>query len=184
MQRKLLRKRDAVIAMFRMLCRMARFSRTHQTESASAIVHNRRWIVLLQCVPVDCPVFQIVVQFSQFLSVLLRQCRTGCDVDRPGKPGEPECEGTTEDSITLAWEPPTKDGGKPIKGYIVEKREKGSKRWTKYATVSALYNTLAVRLSLNVTVCYRVSSLIKFYAITCSFYILFRRGVLTRKTPR
>jgi len=35
------------------------------------------------------------------------------------------------------WEPPLKDGGKPIKGYIVEKREKGSKRWTKY--VAALF---------------------------------------------
>jgi len=56
------------------------------------------------------------------------------NIDRPGKPGEPECEGTTEDSITLAWEPPLKDGGKPIKGYIVEKREKGSKRWTKYGS--------------------------------------------------
>ena len=60
-----------------------------------------------------------------------------CAADKPGKPGEPECEGTTEDSITLSWEPPLKDGGKPIKGYVVEKREKGSKRWTKY--VSALY---------------------------------------------
>jgi len=56
--------------------------------------------------------------------------------DKPGKPGEPECEGTTEDSITLAWEPPLKDGGKPIKGYVVEKREKGSKRWTKYVSAS------------------------------------------------
>ena len=62
------------------------------------------------------------------------------NVDPPGKPGEPECEGTTEDSITLTWEPPMKDGGKPIKGYIVEKREKGSKRWTKY--VIAMLNTL------------------------------------------
>ena len=51
--------------------------------------------------------------------------------DPPGKPGTPEATGTTEDSITLAWEPPRKDGGKPIKGYIVEKREKGAKRWTK-----------------------------------------------------
>ena len=51
--------------------------------------------------------------------------------DPPGKPGVPECLSTTEDSITLQWEPPLKDGGKPIKGYILEKREVGSKRWTK-----------------------------------------------------
>lgn len=51
--------------------------------------------------------------------------------DPPGAPGVPECTGTTEDSISLAWEPPLNDGGKPIKGYIVEKREKGSKRWIK-----------------------------------------------------
>ncbi|ESO03551.1 hypothetical protein HELRODRAFT_191869 [Helobdella robusta] len=49
----------------------------------------------------------------------------------PGKPGTPECLGTTEDSITLTWEPPTRDGGRPIKSYVVEKREKGSKKWTK-----------------------------------------------------
>jgi len=60
--------------------------------------------------------------------------------DPPGKPGEPECEGTTEDSITLAWEPPLKDGGKPIKGYIVEKREKGAKRWTKCVAIFASHN--------------------------------------------
>jgi len=51
--------------------------------------------------------------------------------DPPGKPGEPECTGTTEDSIALSWEPPTKDGGKPITGYVLEKREKGSKKWTR-----------------------------------------------------
>jgi len=51
--------------------------------------------------------------------------------DPPGAPGEPVCEGTTENTISLAWEPPTKDGGRPIKGYIVEKREKGSKKWIK-----------------------------------------------------
>ena len=68
----------------------------------------------------------------------LLRCSTNCRcTDKPGKPGEPECEGTTEDSIALTWEPPTKTGGKPIKGYIVEKREKGAKRWTKYATVSS-----------------------------------------------
>ena len=52
-------------------------------------------------------------------------------VDPPGIPSTPDCTATTEDSITLQWEPPTKDGGKPITGYVVEKRERGSKRWTK-----------------------------------------------------
>ena len=52
--------------------------------------------------------------------------------DKPGKPGAPEGIATTEDSITLQWEPPFKDGGKPIRGYILEKREVGSKRWTRY----------------------------------------------------
>jgi serine/threonine protein kinase/predicted RNA-binding protein with TRAM domain len=51
--------------------------------------------------------------------------------DVPGKPGSPECTGTTEDSITLSWDPPMRDGGKPIKGYVLEKREAGSKRWVK-----------------------------------------------------
>lgn len=54
------------------------------------------------------------------------------DIDRPGKPGVPECVGTTEDSVTLKWDKPFKDGGNPIKGYVVEKREKGGKRWQKY----------------------------------------------------
>jgi hypothetical protein len=52
-------------------------------------------------------------------------------IDPPGKPGTPECTGTTSDSISLSWEPPTRDGGNPIKEYIVEKREKGSNRWTR-----------------------------------------------------
>jgi len=51
--------------------------------------------------------------------------------DPPGKPGDPECVGTTEDSITLSWDPPTRDGGKPIKGYILEKKEKDGKRWVR-----------------------------------------------------
>jgi len=53
-------------------------------------------------------------------------------LDPPGRPGIIECVGTTEDSIALSWEPPAKDGGKPVKKYILEKREKGSKKWTKY----------------------------------------------------
>jgi len=45
------------------------------------------------------------------------------------KPGEPQCEGTTENSITLFWEPPKNDTDMPIDGYVVEKREYGSTAW-------------------------------------------------------
>ncbi|KAL8579176.1 hypothetical protein ACOMHN_010760 [Nucella lapillus] len=51
--------------------------------------------------------------------------------DAPRAPGVPKCTGTTEDSITLEWSLPKNDGGSPIYGYILEKREKGDKRWTK-----------------------------------------------------
>ncbi|KAK2158172.1 hypothetical protein LSH36_175g03003 [Paralvinella palmiformis] len=65
--------------------------------------------------------------------------------DPPGKPGVPECDGTTEDSITLKWDRPLKDGGKPIKGYLVEKREKGAKRWTKVTPVEIPDEDITIR---------------------------------------
>lgn len=51
--------------------------------------------------------------------------------DKPGAPGTPKCSAYTPDSITLEWTPPKKDGGNPIKGYQVEKREAGETKWTK-----------------------------------------------------
>ncbi len=62
--------------------------------------------------------------------------------DPPGTPGTPECAGTTEDSITLTWEPPSKDGGRPVTGYIVEKKEKGTKRWVKYVSPYHLFHVI------------------------------------------
>ncbi|CAF1142161.1 unnamed protein product [Rotaria sordida] len=47
----------------------------------------------------------------------------------PEAPGTPECIGHTTDSITLQWTRPQNDGGNPIRGYLVEKREKGTDRW-------------------------------------------------------
>ncbi|ESO91796.1 hypothetical protein LOTGIDRAFT_91265, partial [Lottia gigantea] len=65
--------------------------------------------------------------------------------DPPGSPSTPKCVSTTEDSITLNWNPPRNDGGAPIYGYMVEKREKGSENWTKAHTMEIPDNELTVK---------------------------------------
>lgn len=49
--------------------------------------------------------------------------------DPPGAPSNPEIADKTKNSVTLNWNPPEKDGGSPIKGYIVEYQEEGDLEW-------------------------------------------------------
>ncbi|KHN73749.1 Twitchin [Toxocara canis] len=53
--------------------------------------------------------------------------------DTPGPPGQPEAVATTDDTITLQWSRPSNDGGSPIHGYVLEKREEGTSEWSKCA---------------------------------------------------
>jgi titin len=46
-----------------------------------------------------------------------------------------------EDSVTLTWKPPKSDGGLPLTGYVVEKRDVRKTTWSKVADVDA--NTLS-----------------------------------------
>ncbi|XP_018789320.1 PREDICTED: twitchin isoform X17 [Bactrocera latifrons] len=57
--------------------------------------------------------------------------------DEPGKPGTPEVVDWDKDRVDLVWRPPLNDGGAPITGYIIEKREKGTDRWIKAAEIPA-----------------------------------------------
>lgn len=41
----------------------------------------------------------------------------------PGPPGPPTCSDITENAVTLSWTAPETDGGSPVSGYIVERRE-------------------------------------------------------------
>ena len=51
--------------------------------------------------------------------------------DAPGPPGKPTVTKADAKEITIKWTPPTSDGGSPITGYIVEKKDKFSTRWQK-----------------------------------------------------
>nr|KAG5709145.1 hypothetical protein BaRGS_028601 [Batillaria attramentaria] len=51
--------------------------------------------------------------------------------DEPHPPGEPQVVDRDRTFIELKWEPPTNDGGAPITGYDIERKEPKSNRWVK-----------------------------------------------------
>ena len=53
--------------------------------------------------------------------------------DAPGAPGLPEIIDWSENSATLKWEPPIRDGGAPITGYVLEMKEKFGTSYVKAA---------------------------------------------------
>jgi len=53
-------------------------------------------------------------------------------LDKPSPPQGPlEVLDTSPTAITLAWNPPKDTGGSPIQNYVLEKKPKGSKNWSK-----------------------------------------------------
>uniref|UniRef100_A0A669F3A1 Myosin-binding protein C, fast-type n=1 Tax=Oreochromis niloticus TaxID=8128 RepID=A0A669F3A1_ORENI len=52
-------------------------------------------------------------------------------VDVPDPPENIKCTGVGEDCASIVWDPPKFDGGAPVKGYLMERKKKGSSRWTK-----------------------------------------------------
>ena len=50
-------------------------------------------------------------------------------IDKPGAPLDLKIEAVGHDWIELAWEPPVKDGGSPITGYVVERRTAANYKW-------------------------------------------------------
>jgi len=52
--------------------------------------------------------------------------------DKPGQvTGEIQLVDSTDESITIGWDPVTNDGGSPLLGYVVERRKKGQASWLK-----------------------------------------------------
>lgn len=68
----------------------------------------------------------------------------GFAIDEPSAPGKPAVTDWDKDHVDLEWTPPKNDGGSPITGYIVQKKEKGSPYWTNAVHVPARKNTCTV----------------------------------------
>ena len=57
--------------------------------------------------------------------------------DEPDAPGRPNIADWDRDRVDLEWKPPRNDGGSPITGYIIQKKEKGSPFWMNATQVPA-----------------------------------------------
>ena len=58
--------------------------------------------------------------------------------DKPSPPEGPlVASDITADSAALTWKPPKSDGGSPLTGYVIEKRDVRKTTWTKVASVDA-----------------------------------------------
>jgi titin len=53
-----------------------------------------------------------------------------CSIDVPDKPESVEITDVQKSSVKLQWIPPTNDGGSPITGYLIEKRDMKRPTWT------------------------------------------------------
>ena len=51
----------------------------------------------------------------------------------PGRPDAPQVTEITKETATLSWEPPSKDGGSPITGYIIEMKTNSDIKFKKVA---------------------------------------------------
>lgn len=68
-------------------------------------------------------------------------------IETPGSTGQPQVTDMTNTTVTLNWDKPSSDGGGPITGYWIEKREENTDKWvpvnvspcqTTYFTVPSL----------------------------------------------
>ena len=74
-----------------------------------------------------------------------------CVLDPPSKPGKPEVKDSDKKQVTIGWDKPKKDGGAPIKGYNVERKDPRTGRWVKLNKVPVQVSHCKVILNQFIT---------------------------------
>ena len=73
--------------------------------------------------------------------------------------GPLEVKNIQKESMSLSWQPPKSDGGSPVTGYTIEKREANRNMWTPVAKVGPdVTSCLAEKLTENKEYIYRVTA--------------------------
>ena len=70
--------------------------------------------------------------------------------DVPGRPSKPECVDADKDHIKIKWTPPISNGGSPIVGYDVERRDRNTGRWVRVNKEP----TKVRKMKLNLLLCF------------------------------
>lgn len=64
--------------------------------------------------------------------------------DPPKAPGKPTIIDYDIQSVSLQWEPPTDNGGRPVLGYVVEMKDKFSPDWIEVSVSCLTCNSVDV----------------------------------------
>lgn len=83
--------------------------------------------------------------FGMFLIEILNSLKlTIIYLDTPGAPGAPKIDDYDTDFVKLSWDKPKNDGGSPITGYVIEKKDKYNNEWAPCAEVEGDINNARV----------------------------------------
>ena len=69
--------------------------------------------------------------------------------DPPGKTGTPEIIDWDVDKVKLKWTAPKNNGGAPVTGYVIEKKEKFGSNWEEILTTDVNYSMIIMIISIN-----------------------------------
>lgn len=93
---------------------------THMVHDVQRLIHKKEYLFRVKAVN--------AIGESEPLE-LSKSIIAKNEFDEPNSPSKPQIVDWDKDHVDLEWQPPKVDGGTPITGYIIQKKEKGSPYW-------------------------------------------------------